>query len=212
MHLVSKKKGRVTKINHVQEIEEMNSVRLLEVEAKVGDQVVETVNIRTDSGYVLLENVDSEALQEDYNRILVLQETMFEVEIEGEGEGEGEERGDRGITSEVQQEAAPAVPVSKSRRRRRAHVARQDIAPGGLPEQRESFGEQSDQQGNAVQSFEVESLQQQQQQFKVTNSLGTSLLAQLKQKLFKIAIRASAILAGYCIAFYTAALVLPFIC
>ena len=204
MHLVSYKKGTVTKINHVQEIREMQSVRLLEIEAKIGDQVVKTVNIRTDSGYVLLENGDSMALQADYNRILELQKTMFEVE--------GELEDVLVKPSEVKLVEAPALPVSKLRRRRRAHTTDQNIATRELREL-ESFGGQPSQQGNIIQPFEAHSLhlEEKQQQFEVTNSVGSSVLAKLKQKLSKIAVRASAILAGYCVAIYTAAVVLPFI-
>jgi L-amino acid ligase C-terminal domain 2 len=198
MHLVSNKKGTVTKINHVQEIKGMDSVKLLEIEAKVGDQVVETINIRTDSGYVLLENVDSEALQRDYNRILDLQETMFEVEDDGEK------------SSEVQQEAATAPPVSKSRRRRRAHITDQDTVAREIPEQ-QSYEELPRQQEGLMQSFGKGSVQQR-GQLQSSDSPVTALLERLKQKLSKIAVRASAILAGYCVALYAAAIVLPLIC
>jgi L-amino acid ligase C-terminal domain 2 len=198
MHLVSNKKGTVTKINHVQEIKGMESVKLLEIEAKVGDQVVETINIRTDSGYVLLENVDSEALQRDYNRILDLQETMFEVADDGE------------MSSEGQQEAATAPPVSKSRRRRRAHITDQDTVPREIPEQ-QSFEELPRQQEGFMQSFGSGSVQQR-GQLQGSDSPFTALLERLKQKLSKIAVRASAILAGYCVALYAAAIVLPLIC
>lgn len=200
MHLVSNKKGTVTKINHVQEIKGMESVKLLEIEAKIGDQVVETINIRTDSGYVLLENVDSEALQRDYNRILDLQETMFEVEDDGEK------------SSEVQQEEATAPPVSKSRRRRRAHITDQDTVAREIPE-KQLFEELPRQQEGLMQSFGSGSGSVQQRgQLQGSDSPVTALLARLKQKLSKIAVRASAILAGYCVALYAAAIVLPLIC
>jgi L-amino acid ligase C-terminal domain 2 len=205
MHLVSNKKGTVTKINHVQEIKGMESVKLIEIEAKVGDQVVETINIRTDSGYVLLENVDSEALQRDYNRILDLQETMFEVEDDGKTSSEG------------QKEAAAAPPVSKSRRRRRAHFTDQDTVPREILEQQsfEELPRQQEgmprQQGGLMQSFGTGSVQQR-GQLQGSSSPVTALLARLKQKLSKIAVRASAILAGYCVALYAAAIVLPLIC
>lgn len=200
MHLVSNKKGTVTKINHVQEIKGMDSVKLLEIEARVGDQVVQTINIRTDSGYVLLENVDSEALQRDYNRILDLQETMFEVEDDGEKSSEG------------QQEAATAPAVSKSRRRRRAHITDQDTVAREIPEQ-QSFEELPRQQEGLMQSFgSGTGSVQQRGQLQGSDSPVTALLERLKQKLSNIAVRASAILAGYCVALYAAAIVLPLIC
>ena len=86
MHLISKKKGKVLKINHVEELNEMESVRYIEIEPKIGSIVLKTVNIRTDSGYILLENSDPKGIQRDYNRILELQETLFDVEKEVEVE------------------------------------------------------------------------------------------------------------------------------
>ena len=96
MHLISKKEGTVLKINHEEELNEMDSVKYVAIEPKVGSALVKTVNIRTDSGYVLLENTDPIAIERDYNRILLLQETLFEVE-----ENEVEEEAVQKIVEEV---------------------------------------------------------------------------------------------------------------
>ena len=96
MHLISKKEGTVLKINHEEELNDMESVKYVAIEPKVGSAVVKTVNIRTDSGYVLLENTDPIAIERDYNRILTLQETLFEVE-----ENDAEEKAVQKIVEEV---------------------------------------------------------------------------------------------------------------
>ena len=96
MHLISKKEGTVLKINHEEELNDMESVKYVAIEPKVGSAVVKTVNIRTDSGYVLLENTDPIAIERDYNRILMLQETLFEVE-----ENDAEEKAVQKIVEEV---------------------------------------------------------------------------------------------------------------
>mmetsp|Transcript_3744 Transcript_3744/g.5113 ORF Transcript_3744/g.5113 Transcript_3744/m.5113 type:complete len:186 (+) Transcript_3744:143-700(+) len=50
----------------------------------VGDRVSKTVDIRTDSGYVLLCNDNNAQLQSDFEYIIQLQKTMFDVEDEEE--------------------------------------------------------------------------------------------------------------------------------
>ena len=96
MHLISKREGTVLKINHEEELNDMESVKYIAIEPKVGSPVVKTVNIRTDSGYILLENTDPIAIERDYNRILTLQETLFEVE-----ENDAEEKAVQKIVEEV---------------------------------------------------------------------------------------------------------------
>ena len=96
MHLISKREGTVLKINHEKELNDMESVKYIAIEPKVGSPVVKTVNIRTDSGYILLENTDPIAIERDYNRILTLQETLFEVE-----ENDAEEKAVQKIVEEV---------------------------------------------------------------------------------------------------------------
>jgi hypothetical protein len=197
MHLVSKKKGTVTKINHEDEINAMCSVRLLEIEPKVGGEVVETVNIRTDSGYVLLENVSSEALQRDYNRILELQETMFEVE--------GEEIAAEAVIAEGQE--IEQVAVSKSRRRRRTHALEPEpLLPPQAQEQVEVGLHHNEQEMRQSQGprrgIEEKGLS-------VSNLASHPQVSLLAKKASRVAIRTVALLAAYCIVAYSAALALP---
>lgn len=49
-----------------------------------GDEVVKTVDIRTDCGYVLLQHDDEDVVRADYNRIITLQKTMLEIEESNE--------------------------------------------------------------------------------------------------------------------------------
>lgn len=218
MHLVSKKKGIVTKINHEEEINAMDSVQLLEIEPKVGGEVVETVNIRTDSGYVLLENVDSEALQRDYDKILELQETMFEVEgdgtmaqaegqAEGQVEGQAEEEAEVLVTGEQEIEQ---VAVSKSRRRRRALSLEPE--PFLPPQQMQEQGQ--GQVGLHHNEPEMRQIQVprkglEEKGLSVSNLASHPQLSVLAKKASRVAIRTFALLAAYCVVAYTAALALP---
>ena len=113
MHLISKVKGKVTQINHQDEMNEMESVKLIEIEPKVGDMVVETVNIRTDSGYVLLENIDPAVVQRDYNRILELQENLFEVEVENNNDNNDNSDNEE-LGSETEKEGAVEIESEQS--------------------------------------------------------------------------------------------------
>ena len=75
---------------------------LLDMPLDVGDKVCKTVNIRTDSGYVLLCHDNDAQLQSDFEYIIKLQPTMFDVELEEEEE-------------EVQVEVAPSAIHTESR-------------------------------------------------------------------------------------------------
>ena len=218
MHLVSKKKGIVTKINHEEEINAMDSVQLLEIEPKVGGEVVETVNIRTDSGYVLLENVDSEALQRDYDKILELQETMFEVEGDGtvaqaEGQAEGQVEGQAEVEAEVLvtgEQEIEQVAVSKSRRRRRALSLEPE--PFLPPQQMQEQGQ--GQVGLHHNEPEMRQIQVprkglEEKGLSVSNLASHPQLSVLAKKASRVAIRTFALLAAYCVVAYTAALALP---
>jgi hypothetical protein len=57
-------------------------VKLLHLESSVGDELVKTVDIRTDCGYVLLVHDDPDVIARDYDHIVSLQSTMFEIEQE----------------------------------------------------------------------------------------------------------------------------------
>ena len=220
MHLVSKKKGIVTKINHEEEINAMDSVQLLEIEPKVGGEVVETVNIRTDSGYVLLENVDSEALQRDYDKILELQETMFEVEGDGtvaqaEGQAEGQVEGQAEVEAEVLvtgEQEIEQVAVSKSRRRRRALSLEPELFLP--PQQMQEQGQGQVEVGLHHNEPEMRQIQVprkglEEKGLSVSNLASHPRVGVLAKKASRVAIRTLALLAAYCVVAYTAALALP---
>lgn len=218
MHLVSKKKGIVTKINHEEEINAMDSVQLLEIEPKVGGEVVETVNIRTDSGYVLLENVDSEALQRDYDKILELQETMFEIEGDGtvaqaEGQAEGQVEGQAEVEAEVLvtgEQEIEQVAVSKSRRRRRALSLEPE--PFLPPQQMQGQGQvevELHHNKPEMRQIQVPRKGLEEKGLSVSNLASHPQLSVLAKKASRVAIRTFALLAAYCVVAYTAALALP---
>lgn len=58
----------------------MESVHLVDMQFEAGDRITKTVDIRTDSGYVLLIHEDPEVITKDYARICELQKTMFVIE------------------------------------------------------------------------------------------------------------------------------------
>jgi hypothetical protein len=79
VHLISTTEGVISAARHLDEIRALPSVHLLEVPLAVGDVLVKTVDIRTDAGYVILMHDDEEVLRADYERIVELQDTIFEV-------------------------------------------------------------------------------------------------------------------------------------
>lgn len=79
IHLISVVEGTITRINHISDIESLQSFVGIELSYDVGDKIVYTTDIRTDSGYVLLCNDDDEKLQEDFKRVVDYQYTMFDV-------------------------------------------------------------------------------------------------------------------------------------
>jgi len=91
LHLISFKKGTVSKINHQDEISSLRSTILVELEFQVGSQINKTVDIRSDCGYVLLAHSDPAVVQEDFQRILKLQQTMIEVDEEEQADEVEEE-------------------------------------------------------------------------------------------------------------------------
>ena len=79
IHLISGVAGEVRDIRHLEEIRAMPSVRGLTIDVEVGGTVERTVDIRTDAGYVVLQHGDPGVVQRDFDRIVALQETMFDV-------------------------------------------------------------------------------------------------------------------------------------
>ena len=69
------------------EIQKMESVIDLEVYSpflEIGNEICPTVDIRTDCGWVQLLNSDPEAFTRDYDRIIELMKSLFEVEESSE--------------------------------------------------------------------------------------------------------------------------------
>lgn len=79
VHLISRQEGIIKSIRHLDEITSLPSVHVVEIPSAEGDVLVKTVDIRTDAGYVLLMHEDPAVLQADYERILQLQDSLFEV-------------------------------------------------------------------------------------------------------------------------------------
>ena len=85
VHLSCFVDGKLLSINEsaLMEIQQMESVLDLEIYGfflERGNQLKKTVDIRTDCGWVQMVNPDSEAFARDYDRIIELMPTFFEVE------------------------------------------------------------------------------------------------------------------------------------
>ena len=200
MHLVSNKKGTVSKVSHEDEINSMESVRLLAIEPKVGEPIVETVNIRTDSGYVLLENIDPEVLQRDYERIIELQETMFEVEEDA-------------VAVEAIESTEESVVATKSRRRRRIQATEEEINSNPASEQPLDQEQLQSEEQRQQSHFGQEQVRGQDESVgrAMDNSFESPQVKELIKKMSRVGLRVSAILTGYCAIIYTAALLIPLI-
>eukprot|EP01041_Mallomonas_annulata_P005443 gene5443-10923_t len=79
IHLISSVEGTVTCVNHLDEINTLASTRIVDVDPEVGGEVVKTVDIRTDAGYIVQFHEDVNVVQSDFDRIVSLQSTMFVV-------------------------------------------------------------------------------------------------------------------------------------
>jgi hypothetical protein len=88
LHLISYVDGKVKAINHVDEIQALESAILVNVEPEVGDEVRKTVDIRTDCGYVLLYHDDPKKVLEDYDAIVKYQSDLFTTYASPEEEDE----------------------------------------------------------------------------------------------------------------------------
>lgn len=85
VHLSCFVEGKLRSVNEraLIEIQQMESVLDLEIYGyflEVGNQLQKTVDIRTDCGWVQMVNPDAEAFDRDYDRILKLMPTIFDVE------------------------------------------------------------------------------------------------------------------------------------
>jgi hypothetical protein len=79
LHLISSKEGVIARINHEEAIRGLPSFKLLHLESEVGGQLAKTVDIRTDCGYVVLISDDPAQLARDFDHIVSLQSSLFEV-------------------------------------------------------------------------------------------------------------------------------------
>jgi len=84
VHLVSSVAGAVTEVNHLEELRSMDSVLNFEIypDFTPGNIIEPTTDIRTDAGWVQLVHEDEEKLNQDYQRIVELMPTMFDVSKE----------------------------------------------------------------------------------------------------------------------------------
>ena len=80
LHLINARQGTVRAVRHEEEIRALPSVIGLHLEAGVGEPIARTVDIRTDSGYALLVHDDDAVVQADFNRIVQLQSSIFDVD------------------------------------------------------------------------------------------------------------------------------------
>jgi hypothetical protein len=85
VHLVNYQHGRLSNINEaaLDEIQSMESVLNMEVYEsflELGQTITPTIDIRSDAGWVQLVNNDDDAFRRDYNRIIELMPTLFEVD------------------------------------------------------------------------------------------------------------------------------------
>lgn len=85
VHLVNSKSGILKSVNDeaLYEIQAMASVVDLEVYNRfleVGTQIFPTIDIKSDAGWIQLVHPDSEIFEADYQRIIELMPTLFEVE------------------------------------------------------------------------------------------------------------------------------------
>ncbi len=85
VHFVSHVEGNISRIRFdvLEEIEDMPSVMDLHVYpqfTEVGNPIVKTVDIRSDTGWAHIMNDDEDEFRRDYTRIVELMKDMFEVE------------------------------------------------------------------------------------------------------------------------------------
>jgi len=74
--------GKIQKISHLKEIDQLESVVAIELFPGfgIGDIVTKTKDIRSDCGWVHLINNDKDCIERDYQQICKCMKTMFQVE------------------------------------------------------------------------------------------------------------------------------------
>lgn len=85
VHLVSSAAGKLVKVNHFEDISQLESVRALEIYDQFtheGEEIAPTIDIKTDAGWAHLIHEDPEELDRDYRQIVEWMPTLFDVEAE----------------------------------------------------------------------------------------------------------------------------------
>jgi hypothetical protein len=85
VHLVNSERGTLKRVNEdaLYEIEAMASVHNMEVYnqfLEIGTEIRPTIDIKSDAGWVQLVHPDKEIFEADFQRIIELMPTLFEVE------------------------------------------------------------------------------------------------------------------------------------
>jgi len=86
VHLVNYVSGRVTGVQHLEELNELPSVLNWEIyETFAPNEDIEpTMDIRSDAGWVQLVSEDSQKLTQDFQRIVEWMPTMFQVQADAD--------------------------------------------------------------------------------------------------------------------------------
>lgn len=175
LHLVSFKEGRVVEVRHADTLKDLRSSLHVSLDVAPGAEVVKTVDIRTDCGYVLLAHKDANVVSSDYDYIVnTLQPDLFVIEedvrdeeerkrreaegsnaprqawaqadTDGEVGGKGKDKEERGA-GEADEAARPTRRFSRSRRRLRSSPSQaQEETQEQEQEQEQGVVQQQEQQ------------------------------------------------------------------
>jgi hypothetical protein len=69
-------------LNEIQQMESVLAMEIYPSFLEVRSPIIPTIDIRTDAGWVQIENDDKEALQQDYERIVELMPKLFIAVVE----------------------------------------------------------------------------------------------------------------------------------
>jgi len=84
IHLVCHAEGKVVDIKGIEELENLESVRAMDIYPSffVGNEVRKTIDIRSDAGWVHVVHDDEERFSADYDKVVSLMKDMFVVDKE----------------------------------------------------------------------------------------------------------------------------------
>lgn len=77
--LISSTEGKIISINHLDEIRALPSFHKMELALSEGENILRTIDLHTSPGYIFLINEDEDQLTADYERIRIVEKTMFSV-------------------------------------------------------------------------------------------------------------------------------------